>query len=70
VSMLHNELLKQFAENQTNIQFVEINQIFEILITDTDNFNKEYQTSIDPNKNTESCCRGGYFAYEHTNESK
>lgn len=70
VSLLHNELLKQFAENQTNIQFVDINQIFEILINDTDNFNKEYQTSIDPNKTTESCCRGGYFAYEHTNESK
>lgn len=68
--MLHNELLKQFAENQTNIQFVDINQIFEILINDTDNFNKEYQTSIDPNKTTESCWRGGYFAYEHTNESK
>ncbi|AJI46207.1 protein FslF [Francisella tularensis] len=70
VSLLHNELLKQFAENQTNIEFVDINQIFEILINDTDNFNKEYQTSIDPNKTTESCWRGGYFAYEHTNESK
>ncbi|MDE4986636.1 lipase, partial [Francisella tularensis subsp. holarctica] len=35
VSLLHKELLKQFAENQSNILFVDINQFFEILINDT-----------------------------------
>ncbi|QWU99197.1 SGNH/GDSL hydrolase family protein [Francisella salimarina] len=63
VSSLHNQILKQFAENQTNIDFVDMNPIFEMLVNDTDNFNKKYHTSINPNKTNQSCWSGGYFSY-------
>ncbi|WP_150464204.1 SGNH/GDSL hydrolase family protein [Francisella sp. XLW-1] len=63
VSSLHNQILKQFAENQTNIEFVDMNPIFEMLVNDTDNFNKKYHTSINPNKTNQSCWSGGYFSY-------
>ncbi|AEI35446.1 SGNH/GDSL hydrolase family protein [Francisella salina] len=63
VSSLHNQILKQFAENQTNIEFVDMNPIFEMLVNDTDSFNKKYHTSINPNKTNQSCWSGGYFSY-------
>ncbi|MEY8713960.1 SGNH/GDSL hydrolase family protein [Francisella philomiragia] len=63
VSSLHNQILKQFAEDQTNIEFVDMNPIFEMLVNDTDNFNKKYHTSISPSKTNQSCWSGGYFSY-------
>ncbi|WP_432773133.1 SGNH/GDSL hydrolase family protein [Francisella salimarina] len=63
VSSLHNQILKQFAEDQTNIEFVDMNPIFEMLVNNTDNFNKKYHTSINPNKTNQSCWSGGYFSY-------
>ena len=69
VSSLHNQFLKEFAESQINIEFVDMNPIFEMLANDTDNFNKKYQTLTDPNKTTQSCWSGGYFAYQLNNQS-
>ncbi|WP_395166776.1 SGNH/GDSL hydrolase family protein [Francisella salimarina] len=63
ISSLHNQILKQFAEDQTNIEFVDMNPIFEMLVNDTDSFNKKYHTSINPNKTNQSCWSGGYFSY-------
>ncbi|GMN89067.1 SGNH/GDSL hydrolase family protein [Francisella sciaenopsi] len=63
VSSLHNQILKQFAKDQTNIEFVDMNPIFEMLVNDTDNFNKKYHTSINPSKTNQSCWSGGYFSY-------
>ncbi|MFV9973192.1 MAG: hypothetical protein AB8V06_06980 [Francisella endosymbiont of Hyalomma asiaticum] len=69
VSSLHNQFLKEFAESQINIEFVDMNPILEMLANDTDNFNKKYQTVTDPNKTTQSCWNGGYFAYQLNNQS-
>lgn len=63
VSSLHNQILKQFAEDQNNIEFVDMNAIFEMLVNDTDNFNKKYHTSINPSKTNQSYWSGGYFSY-------
>ncbi|XSZ47277.1 hypothetical protein ACP8HZ_11270 [Francisella noatunensis] len=37
--------------------------IFEMLVNDTDNLNKKYNTSINPSKTNQSCWSGGYFSY-------
>lgn len=61
VSFLHNELLKQFSETDDNIEFISLDNMFDMLVNNTSQFNEIYQTSLDPNKISQSCWVGGYF---------
>ncbi|QLE78450.1 GDSL family lipase [Francisella sp. Scap27] len=61
ISFLHNGLLKQFSETDDNIEFISLNDMFDMLVNNTSKFNEVYKTSLNPNKISQSCWIGGYF---------
>ncbi|AJC49522.1 GDSL family lipase [Allofrancisella guangzhouensis] len=69
-SKLHNEYLKQFANTDDNVDFLSLDEMFNMLINDTDKFNQVYNTSLSPEKIHKSCWTGSYFALNQLSDKK
>ncbi|AXA34372.1 SGNH/GDSL hydrolase family protein [Francisella adeliensis] len=61
LSLHHNELLEHFANLSDSVKFIDISKMFVSMLNDTENFNKKFNTRINPKHLGESCWKGGYF---------
>ncbi len=61
----HNSQLQRFASSNAHIKFIDIDQMFSLLLNDPQKFNAQFNTVIDPENNALSCWQGGYFKYRY-----
>lgn len=70
LSSIHNKLLSEYAKKSENVQFIDINNLFESALKDPIEFNRMYGTHLDPNLINESCWRGGYTIQRSNNNNE